>query len=349
MLDALAVPEFDPTPIFEFSRVHYGSQVLAAVVAHFNVFGRLANGPLSFDALREQLGLANRPAQVMITALRAMKLLVADNDGRVAVSPLAKEHLTPDGKFYVGDYLSIVANDAGVCELVERLRTNRPKGSDVDESGPAYIYRAGERSAMERSDLARHFTLALSGRAKNVAPHLARAVDLADAKLLLDVGGGSGIYSMALLQKNPHLRAIVYDRPAVVKVAAEFAEAYGVAGRLECRSGDMLSGQPLPQADVVLLSNVLHDWDVPECRRLVSSCAEALPRNGRLLIHDVFLNDALDGPLPAAFYSIAIFSVTEGRIYSGAEYRGWLSEAGLLPSGSTPTLVHCGLIEGRKP
>jgi len=110
----------------------------------------------------------------------------------------------------------------------------------------------------------------------------------------------------------------------------------------------MLSGEALPAADVVLLSNVLHDWDVAECRRLVASCAEALPPQRRVLIHDVFLNDALDGPLPAALYSIAIFSVTEGRIYSGAEYRDWLTEAGLQSGPISPTLVHCGVLEGRK-
>ena len=59
--------------------------------------------------------------------------------------------------------------------------------------------------------------------------------------------------------------------------------------------------------DVVLLSNVLHDWDVPQCQELVRRCSNCLPSGGRLLIHDVFLNDALDGPLPIALYSAALF------------------------------------------
>jgi SAM-dependent methyltransferase len=346
---ALIVPQFDPTPIFDFGRSNFGSQILTAAVAHFNLFGRLAKQPLAFELLRGKLGLAERPANVLFTALRAMGLLATDATGRIALTPSAAEHLVPDGKFFVGDYLSLIADDAGVRELVQRLRTNRPAGTDSEQSGPAFIYRAGERSAMDRADLARHFTLALSGRAKNVAPLLAQAVDLSGAKLLLDVGGGTGIYTAALLQKHPRLKAIVLDRPEVLKVAAEFADLYGVADRLECRAGDMLSGEPMPPADVVLLSNVLHDWDVSECRRLIASCARALPPLGRLLIHDVFLNDALDGPLPAALYSVAIFSVTEGRIYSGAEYRGWLSEAGLQPGNIAPTLVHCGVLEAKKP
>ena len=94
---------------------------------------------------------------------------------------------------------------------------------------------------------------------------------------------------------------------------------------------------PVPTgADVVLLSNILHDWDVPECRDLIARCAGALPAGGRLLIHDVFLNDALDGPLPIALYSAALFRLTEGRAYSAAEYRGWLAEAGLRARRGRP-------------
>ena len=98
----------------------------------------------------------------------------------------------------------------------------------------------------------------------------------------------------------------------------------------------------------ILLSNVLHDWDVPECRALVGRCAAALPPGGRLLIHDVFLNDALDGPLPVALYSAALFRLTEGRAYSAAEYRAWLAAAGLSPGAVVPTLIHCGVLPAVK-
>jgi hypothetical protein len=166
---------------------------------------------------------------------------------------------------------------------------------------------------------------------------------------LLDVGGGTGLYSIACLQAHPHLRAIVWDRPEVLKVAAEMAAEHGVADRLECRSGDMFA-DPVPgDCDRMLLSNILHDWDVPENKRLVARCAQALPRGGQLAIHDVYLSDALDGPLPIALYSAALFCFTEGRAYSAAEYRAWLIEAGLKPEPIEPTLVHCGVLAATKP
>ena len=98
----------------------------------------------------------------------------------------------------------------------------------------------------------------------------------------------------------------------------------------------------------MLLSNVLHDWDVPECEHIVQRAAQAVRPGGRVLIHDVFLNDELDGPLPIALYSASLFSLTEGRAYSAAEYRNWLTAAGLQPQPVVPTLVHCAVVGGRK-
>jgi predicted O-methyltransferase YrrM len=340
-------PVTDPTPLFELFRGNHATELLVAAVAHLNVFARLAGGAKSFEALRGELGLAERAANVLFTALRAMGTIERQPDGLLTLTPLACAHLLPGGQFYVGDYCGLAAQSPGVLAMTERLRTNRPAGANPEENGAAFIFREGLESAMEKEASARHLTLALSGRAKNVAPLLALNFPLPDARVLLDVGGGTGVYSLALLQANPSLRAIIHDRPEVLKVAAEFVALSGVADRVELHFGDMFTTD-LPAADTVLLSNILHDWDVPECRRLVQRCAAVLPPGGQLLIHDVFLDDDLGGPLPVALYSAALFSLTEGRAYSAAEYRGWLTEAGLTPGDVIPTLVHCGVLAGRK-
>ena len=347
-LSPLTAPRTDPTPIFEFFRGNHGTELLTAAVAHFNLFGRLAEGPSPSEKLRQELSLSPRAAAVLFAALRAMGLMERDAQGRLAATPLAREHLTPGGEFYVGDYIGLAADSPGVLAMVDRLRSSRAPGAS-DEAGAAFIYREGIRSAMDQEESARHLTLSLAGRGKNVAPLVAERAPLDGKKLLVDVGGGSGIYSVAYLRKHPNLRAVVWDRGEVLKVADEFARQYGVADRLECRAGNMFA-DPLPEgADAVLLSNVLHDWDWPECQRLVSRCADALPPGGRLLIHDVFLNDAHDGPLAIALYSAALFSLTEGRAYSAAEFRHMLSTAGLAPADEiVPTLIHCGVLMGVK-
>ncbi len=343
-LSATTPPSVDPTPIFEIFRGSYATELLTAAVAHFNIFGRIATQPLTQAELGHALALAERPTVVLVTALKAFGLLTADASARLHLTEMAREHLLPGGAFDVGDYVGLAANSPGVLAMVECLRSNKPASH---ESGVAFIYREGIKSAMENEAAARHFTLALAGRAKNVAPVLAERVPLDNVKLLVDVGGGTGIYSIAFLQKNPDLRAVVLDRPEVLKVAQEFAAAHGVGDRLQTQAADMFRA-PLPPADIVLLSNILHDWDVAECRALIARCAAALRPGGRLLIHDVFLNDALDGPLPMALYSAALFTLTEGRLYSAAEYRAWLTEAGLQAGAVVPTLIHCGAIVGQR-
>ena len=342
-LSALVSPITDPTPIFELYRGNFATELLTAAVCHFDLFGRLARSPRTRTELAGDLGLADRPTAVLTTALRAMGLL-AESDGRLSLTALAQEHLLPGGPFDIGAYIGLAAQNAGALEMVERLRTNRP--ATVAGGGMAYIYREGIVSAMDAADSARHFTMALAGRAKNIAPLLAKAVDLAEAETLVDVGGGSGIYAIALLQRYPKLRAVLLDRAEVVKVAEEMAAEYGVADRLSCRAGDMFR-EPLPAADAVLLSNILHDWDIAECRQMIGLCAAALRPGGRVLIHDAFLSDALDGPLPLALYSAALFSLTEGRLYSAAEYGVWLREAGLSPEPVRATLASWGVLVGR--
>ena len=342
-------PRTDPTFIFDLFRGNHATELLVAAAAGFDLFTQLARTPLTFEQVRAKLVLDERPARVLFTALRAMGLLQADQQGQLTPTPAAREHLVAGEPFFIGDYLGLAAQSEGVRDMLERLCSNRPAGDSPEGPGASFIYREGLDSAMESADSARFLTMALAGRARNVAPVLASVFPLNQTRVLLDVGGGTGIYSLALLQRHANLRAIVLDRPEVLKVARELAAGTGVEDRIEFVPADMFVDEYPPGADAALLSNILHDWDVPRCEQLLKRCADALPRGGRVLIHDVFLNDALDGPLPVALYSAALFSLTEGRAYSAAEYREMLRRAGLAPAPSiTPTLVHCGLLEGIK-
>lgn len=348
-LPPLSSPLSDPTPIFELFRGSYGSELLAVAVSHLQLIPILNQSPLTLPELQSRLNLESRPAIVLVTALRAMGLLMQDEMGRFVLSDLAHEHLVPNLEFHVGDYVGLAANSPGVLEMLQRLKSNRPAHAEKSDTGAAFIYRDGLESAMEQEASARRLTLALAGRAKNVAPVVAEKLSWR-GPLLLDVGGGTGIYSIAWLRRNPTGRAIVFDRPEVLKIATEFAVQYEVTDRLECRAGDMFQDELPSGIDTILLSNILHDWDIPECRQLIQRCAAALVPGGELVIHDVFLNDEMDGPLPIALYSAALFTLTEGRAYSGAEYREWLREAGLTPKETVlPTLIHCGLLGAMKP
>jgi SAM-dependent methyltransferase len=342
-----SIPKTDPAPIFELYRGAYATALLSAAVNEFQIFQRLASASKSEPEIAAELGLSARATNVLLVGLRAMKLLASDSSGRVILTDLAREHLA-GGEFDISDYVSQAAQTPAVREMIERLRTGRPAGAAPQEQGVGWIYRQGQRSAMEQEDAARKLTLALAGRARNVAPVTAQRLPLTGAKVLLDAGGGTGIYSFAFLRRNPNLRAIIWDRPQVLKIAGELAGREGMSDRIQLLPGDMFA-DPVPGGcDVVLVSNILHDWDVPECRALVARLAQALPPGGKLLIQDAFLDDTLDGPLDVALFSANLFCVTEGRCYSAAECGAWLREAGLQVQPIIRTIADCAVLSATK-
>lgn len=356
--DALRFPPTDVTPIFDLFRGNFATELLAASVAHLHVFDILNERPLSLDELQSRLVLSERATQVLVTGLCAMQLLTKRLAGEIDLTPLSRNHLVSTSPFSVGGYISLAAQSAGTLALVERLKSDRPEGAESAQ-GAAFIFREGSESAMDREDSARFLTLSLAGRAWNVAPRFADVLPAGQpgkvlkdnsangGRVLLDVAGGSGIYTMAVLQKYPTWRGIIFDRPEVLKIAAELAEQTGVRDRLELHAGDMWV-DPFPPADDILLSNVLHDWDRPQCARLVAKATSGLPEGGRLLIQDVLLNSDLTGPLEIALYSLALFSLTEGRAYSLEEYRGWIAGADLKYVDCIPTSAHGHLILSEK-
>ncbi len=337
----LAPPAIDPTPVLEFLDQQFGSYVLAAALEHFNIFDRLAERARSEEALRAELELAPRPAAVLLTVLRAMGLIVAGPDGLLTPSGLAMEHLRTGSTFGTARYLRLRGRTPEVVTFVDRLRKNT--------AGEYFIYQRGKPSLMDNVARCRAVTLALAGLARSAAPHFVRCVSLADARVLLDVGCGSGLYGLACLQAYPRLRMVAVDHKNVLEVTRELAVEHGVADRLECVPGDMFA-DPLPGGcDAVLLSNVLHDWDVAECEGLVARATEALATGGQLLIHNYFLNDSLDGPLAVALHSVALFCGTRGRVYSGAECAAWLRGAGLDVAGPIrPTAANMGVLTATK-
>ena len=94
-LSALDFPQVDPTPIFDAFRGNFSTELLTAAIMHFKIFERLKDGPQSLEALRAQCELAERPAVVLFTALRAMKLLAANAKGELELTGQSREHLLP--------------------------------------------------------------------------------------------------------------------------------------------------------------------------------------------------------------------------------------------------------------
>ena len=333
-------------------RAMYGSRLLIAAVSHLQAFEAVAEAPRTAEELRTTLGLPERSAMVLFPALRAMGLLAADTGGRLRLTE-AGSHLLTSVTPNLAGYVGLEQDDAGVVEMASRLRHDGPVSAT---GGTAYVKESHEASPMDDPVLARHLTLALAGRARLLAPLAAPQLPKSEGHLL-DVAGGTGLFACEWLRRNPRATATVYDRPEVLRVAAEFRDEFCRSGRpdaatvrerLQFQPGNMLEDE-LPRADLILAASLFHDWPVGTCRSLMKRLAEVLQPGGEIWAHDAFLNDALDGPLAVTDYSAQLFWVTKGRCYSRAEYRGWFTDAGLQPlPGEFPTALDYSLISARK-
>ncbi len=318
----------------------YASRLLVAAVAHLRVFETLHDGPHTLESLRGALNLADRPSQVLFPSLRAMGLMDVDAAGIVRVTPLGG-FLTQREPAHLINYVGLEADDPGVVAMAQLLR------HDGSDSGApvAFVKDDTAPSPMDDPGPARAFTHALAGRAKLLAPLVARSMP--GGRHLLDVACGTGLFAYEWLRLNAHARATLLDRPAVLDVAREMLERFAgqnaaaatVSARVLFLPGDMLH-DALPDADVVLAASVFHDWPETVCASLMRRLAGALPVGGTLLVHDSFLSDAMDGPLAASNYSAQLFWHTKGRLYSRGEFSRWMVAAGLR---AAPGLVPTGL------
>ena len=343
----------DLAPITRCLRAMYTSRLLVAAVAHLQVFEQFADGPCSLAELQRRLQLKDRPTMVLFPALCAMGLLERSEAGLWSLTEQGS-YLTAASPTNLIGYVALEANDLGVLEMVERLRSDGPRSS---ETGVAYVKEGQTPSPMDDPEAARFLTLALAGRARHLAPLAANALPRQPGHLL-DIAGGTGLFTYEWLLANPEGTATVLDRSQVLKVAEEFLEEFSRSGRegadtirprVKFLPGNMLE-DPLPQADLILAASVFHDWPTETCAALAHRLAAVLKPGGELWIHDAFLQDSLDGPLAVTDYSAQLFWVTKGRAYSRAEYRAWMAQAGLIPTQTEiPTLMDYALISARKP
>lgn len=359
--------ESDPVSIFEIFNMGYGSKILTASVVYFDTFNSIGKDKISFNELRGRLrvssdlatsrdlnirpdhfssadGLSVRSARVLTTALCSYGLLHRHPDDTYELSSLAKEHLLSESSFDVSDYIHLAIGADGVRQLVERLANDDP-GIDAQ-----YIKRDEGASVFEDNpELTQWLTERLVGRCKNTALVLPEQAPLGDARHLLYVGAGSGVYGAGYVMTHPNLRLTVLELPNVLPVTRKYMREYGVEDRVDFIEGDMFDVSfNWPACDAILFSNLLHDWGEEKCRTLINRAHRALNDSGRLIIHDVLLNDSLDGPFHVATYSVVLFFLTEGRAYSRKEYESWLQESGFRSSEPRQTRVHCFALTATK-
>jgi (2Fe-2S) ferredoxin/protein-L-isoaspartate O-methyltransferase len=173
------------------------------------------------------------------------------------------------------------------------------------------------------------FISAMHRNALERAPLVVQAVGAKGITRMLDVGGGSGAYSIAFAQANDHVSAEILDVPAVVPMAQSYIEQADMSSRIKTRIGDLRTDPFGKDYDLVFVSAICHMLSSRENEDLVKKCYSALASNGRLVVQEFFLEEDKTGPLMAVLFSLNMLVGTKaGSSYSAVECAGWLEQAG---------------------
>lgn len=173
------------------------------------------------------------------------------------------------------------------------------------------------------------FIAAMHRGAQGTAEQLVRSVGVSGVHRILDIGGGSGAYSIAFAKASPVLHAEVLDLAAVVPIAQRHIEEAGLADRISTRIGDLTVDEFGKEYDLILLSAICHMLDPEQNQDLCRRCYRALARGGRIVIRDFILEPDRTAPKWVALFAINMLVGTKsGSTYTEAEYRTWLTNAG---------------------
>lgn len=313
---------------------YQGSRVLLTA-AELGLFTVLQDEERSSDEVAEALATDPHATDRLMNALVALGLL-EKRGGRFAN--------TPDGRRLLvrgrPEYMANLAHSVHLWDTWTGL-------TGVVRSGtPAEPRSVGARG----DDWLRAFIAAMHWRGGQAARAVLPLIDFDGVSRILDVGGGSGVFSMAFVRAIPGSVAVVFDLPTVVPLATSYIRTEGFEGRIEVVAGDYTTDELPGGFDLVFLSAIVHSNGSDDNRRLVAKAAGALNRGGRLVIVDWVMDPSRTAPLQGALFAINMLVGThEGDTFTETEMRDWMAAAGLSDVSRRDTPQGTGILVGRRP
>ncbi|WP_026736483.1 methyltransferase [Fischerella sp. PCC 9605] len=308
--------------IMEVGLGFWASKVLLSAV-EIELFTELAQHPKDIETLQAQLGLHPRSAQDFLDALVAMGFL--RREGKIY-------HNTPDTDMfldkrkpsYIGGILEMANHRLfGFWgHLTEALRTgemqNEAKGGG--ENFFAAIYAEPDRL--------KEFLRAMSGVSRGANICIAERLPWSNYKSFVDVGTAQGDLAVQIAKANPHLSGIGFDLPEVAPIFEDYVAEQAVGDRIRFIAGDFFKDD-LPNADVILMGHILHDWSLEEKKILIRKAYASLPENGILVAYDTVIDDERCKNLFGLLMSLNMLIETPaGFDYTGSDCCQWMKEAG---------------------
>jgi acetylserotonin N-methyltransferase len=338
-------PTADDRKLWDLHLSSFAAHALT-VADELELFDSLAKQPATPQEVAQLLNINARAARALLGLLASTELLI-QRDGRYYVTETAQNYLLRSSPYYWGPVLSLMRNlqftHASVLATVRAPET-ASHWTHVEGETPIDAWSGGTIGP----EMARRVAAYMNANSLAAALVLAQRADLSRCQRLLDVGAGSGCFSIALAQANPTLRCTLMDLEGMCNVALEYVRTAGLLSRIDTCPRDMFRQTWPTGYDAIFLSNILHDWDFDTASMLVKKAYDALPAGGQILIHEMLLDDSRDGPSTAAAFSFYMLVGTKGQQFTAPELSAMLAGAGFNSVSITPAHGNYALVAAQK-
>jgi SAM-dependent methyltransferase len=292
------------------------------------VFNALAAGPRSLAQLSATLELPSASLDRLLVAACAVGLVRRKKDV-FRLTPEAKRQLVSGRPGYEGGMFSLYRDELYPLfhHLRAAVRENKPQWEKLGDQASTY------QSLYSNPERLRDFMASMFSKSYPLGLRAVKVFGLKSARHLVDLGGATGGFTVALCTRLPRLQATIFDLPEVMPLALEEVASRKLKERVQVVAGDFFKG-PLPEGDLFVLASILHNWTEEEGTMLLERVFQALSPGGSLLISEMLLDDTQDGPFIAAVNNLEMLVATRGRERSAAEYDAWLKSVGFSKTRS---------------
>ena len=305
----------DTTRLQRLARAFTESAVFYAAI-DLELFTHVADGAGTIAELAVAMGTSELNAERLVVVCLAMGLLERRGD-RIVNAADCEKFMVKGQPGYAGPWM-------------EFTRPEVPQWFDLTakltDPSPPKTLGLYDGLTVER---ARRYHQATYSIGMGAGRRFCRQVDLTGRRRMMDLGGGSGAYSINAVQTFDGLEAVVFDLPPVTVVTQEYLEENGVADRVSTQGGDFIA-DPLPTGcDVAVMASNLPIYDARNIQRVVTKAFDALEPGGEMHLVGEMLGPDGIGPLDAALWGMAeIHYGSGGRAHSIAECIGYFEAAG---------------------
>jgi precorrin-6B methylase 2 len=217
-------------------------------------------------------------------------------------------------------------------ELETALKTGEPQ-NEVKFEGVNLF-----QKLYESPEVLREFVHAMSGIQMGNFMQFAQKFDFSAYKTLVDIGGAGAMLSIMVAKHQPHMHCINFDLPQVEPIAKENINKFNLADRIETRNGDFFKDD-FPKADVIVMGNILHDWNEKYKLLLIRKSYEALHENGAFVVIENIIDDNRMHNVFGLMMSINMLIETgEGFDYTFADFTKWTTETGFKRTELIPLM-----------